>query len=340
MYAAIKADEANGLPPRTFESSKRTKWKRGLWQTCVGLSLLVLAFLVIFGLFMLALNGDYPDCNTGDYSTFDIDTLYFDLSLGAAKLIDVAWNMVAGRGGQAIIAISSYRVVSDSLMRITELGPVDLRLFTALSLNHGQFTNIYHTSKAIISLKGKRRTMTMIWITFSSIFLLAFPTLMDTATGYVQKQKFTYQYSDDGIIVPWYDRNQTRPGGALCVPVKDGRYQWGFSGFWSQITVLTFTAWLIGTFGIWMDAQHNCQLRRKGRTMDTFRAVEDIAGAIAEGLGPHTCGYSGKELSKALKKTAPVRYYCEEDEVTGLTRIGLTSRNVGKFKLSWTEKYG
>ena len=55
-------------------------------------------------------------------------------------------------------------------------------------------------------------------------------------------------------------------------------------------------------------------------------------------MGP----YSGQELDKALRKRKAKIMYCEEvDEVTGLGRVGLSSRKKTPMgKLRWDLVYG
>jgi hypothetical protein len=84
-----------------------------------------------------------------------------------------------------------------------------------------------------------------------------------------------------------------------------------------------------------MDAQHNGELSRKGGVMNSFRAVADVA--MTEALGPNTAAYSGSELQRALAKKPGIVYNAELDEVTGLGKVGLTTRKRGKMgERSWS----
>jgi hypothetical protein len=87
------------------------------------------------------------------------------------------------------------------------------------------------------------------------------------------------------------------------LPGKHGGYQWGFATIWQQII------WMLGTYCVWIDAQHNSKLRRKGRTINAYRAVADMAEAMTEALGPNLAAYSGMELEEALKSRGGVMYY-------------------------------
>lgn len=98
---------------------------------------------------------------------------------------------------------------------------------------------------------------------------------------------------------------------------------------------------MLGTYCVWIDVQHNSELRRKGRTMNTYPAVVDMAEAMTEALGPNLAAYSGGELDEALKERGGVMYYSDVDEVTGLGKVGMTVRKRGGMgKLSWDVVYG
>ena len=66
-----------------------------------------------------------------------------------------------------------------------------------------------------------------------------------------------------------------------------------------------------------------------------------LAEAMTEAVGPDTAAFSGSEPQKALAKKPGIMYIAEGDEVTGLERVGLTTRKRGKMgKLSWSVGYG
>ena len=77
----------------------------------------------------------------------------------------------------------------------------------------------------------------------------------------------------------------------------------------------------------------------KGRRMNVYTAVSDLAEAIKFELGDNVAAYSGKEIKKQLK-TRPLIMYTAEESNTGLTRIRLSSREGRSLKMSFDETYG
>lgn len=334
------------LPPKSFASAQRLVWKRALRQTFVGI--ISAGILVGIGTaFAAAVYAGTPQyCGDGSYTVFELDSVSGSYTMGQAKLIDVSFNMVAGRGMQAILAYVSYRTTTDMLMRTMEATPVRFNLFSTLVFNHSGVSTIWPVLKAFVMLPGWRPRFIMIWILFSSVFLIALPTLMDTMTGYVQKQDNYYTFGDQSKFPTSSNLTQLELdhgtlAGHLCIPSYEGTYQWGFSFFWVFLTWILLDVWMLGTYSSWMDSQHNCELIRKGRTMNSFRAAVDLSEVMAEALGPNTAAYSGSELEKALAQKPGIMYNAEVDEITGLGRIRLTTRKRGKMeKLSWSVVYG
>ena len=99
--------------------------------------------------------------------------------------------------------------------------------------------------------------------------------------------------------------------------------------------------WMLEPYSSMMGAHQNCELSRKGRAMNSFRGVADLAEAMTEALGPNTAAYSGSELEKALAQKPGIMYNAEVDEITGLGRVRATTKKSGKMeKLSWIVAYG
>lgn len=267
-------------------------------------------------------------------------------------MIDVASNLLVGRGAQGLLGFISYGVSTDILMRTMESTPVQLELFSSLTLSPSSLFAVVPLAKSIFEVRGARFKFVVIWLTFSTAVLLAMPTLVDTTTGYIQTQDMEVLFTKNGTKIPYENFNSTAYYQAegnssdygyeyFCTPSKYNGYKWGFSSVWLIISWTILGVWLLGTYIVWMDAQHNSQLVRKGLSMNNFRASSDIADAMAEILGPNTTAYSGKELTKALGGDSTVMYQTTIDKITGLGTLGLTSKGKGKMmKLSWSTLYG
>jgi hypothetical protein len=354
---------ANHLPSKTFAAARRSTWRRFFYQTWVGF----LLFIWCASIWKFTYFWPYPrgslelsTCTNDDpnsiWTQFTPTVVYGNFTLGQAKAIDVAWNMVVGRAAQAFISFIFYGVVKDILMRITEITTVPLDLFTALAFKPFDLDSIFKMVRALPSCRGWRATVAMIWILISAIYIAAIPAINDAMTGYVLQNEI-YVVFNNGTRVPvgtYMLPNGTRDfeldSGALvnvslteefteiCVP-RDV-YQWGFAKFWVTLSASLCTAWIIGSYGIWLDAQQNSELVRKGRNMGMYRAIADTAEAIMEALGPDTNAYSNKQLKTALKKYPGVMYSVEEKAEIGAEHIRLSSKKAERLQLSWVRKYG
>ncbi|EON63523.1 hypothetical protein W97_02751 [Coniosporium apollinis CBS 100218] len=348
------------LPSRTFASANKSRRTRACQQVTVGvfLSLLMLWPLFVYGLpvafFAQSLGGYYMTVNRfcsqrqGEFSFFEPDTVMGNFTLGQAKAIDLAWNTVLGRGGQAVMTYTSYNAVANALTRIAETTPVKYELFAGLAFYPTGVFTLAHLVKGLHSLRGWRPKFAMAWLLFSSVLILAMPSLIDASSGYIQPPSLFYVSGVPGDNHgPLYRASEQVPRALLSVNASeapytcmaDGVYQWGFASGWFLILMTLMPVWVFGTYCIWMDTQHNSELTRKGRTMGPWRAVVDLAEAMALELGPHTNGYSDAQLAKILENRPPIKYDAQVDE-KGLSHIGLAPRLSARLKLSFEAMYG
>lgn len=377
------------LPPKSFIAQQLSTLERVLFQSSVGLGVLAFWGTIFFfwqwalnrrmaqkndifvdsfyydddtkwkPKFLLSTVSAYQPCDAASYSTLDPTFLVpgnfthlnvtGNFTLSQVKAMDIAFNMVIGRGTQALLLFISYYVTTDILMRVTEYTPVRFDLFSALAFNHSSFPTALHVLRGVFNLRGWRAQLIMIWIFLSSIFLMVIPTLIDTMSGYAQNQRKDKQFRDGKTITlvtsdqssnATEEHNNERGGFTwVCTP-QEG-YHWGLAEFWVSITIILLGVWSLGTFLVWIDAQHACELRRKGRGLDTFRAVVDLADAVHGVLGEEISGYSGMELRKAMERSPDVQYGVVVDERNGLERITLGVRRTRDLaKLSWNTVYG
>ncbi|KAK4891031.1 hypothetical protein LTR27_010362 [Elasticomyces elasticus] len=131
-----------------------------------------------------------------------VPSLFLSITLGfgnftfsTAKGMDVVWDLVIGRGGQLVLATLTYPVVRRALSFCMEERPVSLELYSAIAFEHGFSLS---TLRALCLSRGctdrrkpapgvrtgKRRPFVYIALFFLGTYLLAFPTLVSTMTGY------------------------------------------------------------------------------------------------------------------------------------------------------------
>jgi len=102
---------------------------------------------------------------------------------------------------------------------------------------------------------------------------------------------------------------------------------------------------------MWVDIDVNGELVNKGRQLGKWRAIIDLSEAMKEDLGENLCAYSEKELRRALRKKAPLKYFSTDaggersglsDETglcDGLGHVGLSSRKSSRVKLAFDKYY-
>ena len=94
--------------------------------------------------------------------------------------------------------------------------------------------------------------------------------------------------------------------------------------------------------GIWLDANLNSQLCRKGRKVrGYFRAATDISEAMRETLGDEFCAYSDSEIAQELRKEGNgLCYYTTYAKEGDVSHIGISSANRDGINLRENVLYG
>lgn len=135
-------------------------------------------------------------------------SLIIDISLGwgrlsftAVKVIDVIWDVVVGRGGQAVLSIISYTILSKALLHSMESRPATFERYAATSYDIGSFWALLALCQDLFS---KRHTKRSIWVllatVFVTIYLIAYSTIISAITGY-QAVTTAYTAGDDGTTL-------------------------------------------------------------------------------------------------------------------------------------------
>lgn len=116
---------------------------------------------------------------------FQVNIRSGNVSFTAAKIIDMVWDTIVGRGGQLLLAWISYRVYAAVMMHLAEREAVDFSLFlTTMLYGHSVWT-FWHATKSIFSNLSRRAIWMSLWMMASMIYVLVFPTLLSASTSYV-----------------------------------------------------------------------------------------------------------------------------------------------------------
>lgn len=107
------------------------------------------------------------------------------LNFGEAKMIDLFFDLLVGQGGRFLMAAISYIVFMDALLRSMEITPISYKLYASLAFSSTSLAATWHSFRAVSTTKGWRAKIYLIWCALAMLYVLAFPTLIETATGYV-----------------------------------------------------------------------------------------------------------------------------------------------------------
>ncbi|KAI4237653.1 MAG: hypothetical protein LQ352_007929 [Teloschistes flavicans] len=148
------------------------------------------------------------------------------LSFAEAKFIDLIFDLIFGQGGRLVLGAISYIVFMDALLRFMEITPVSFKLYTSLVFAPSSLISTWRSIKAIFTTKGWRAKMYLIWCAVAMTYVLAFPTLIESATGYVQPSSAGFNlnntfitadsddllscYNVNGGLLLGLDKNNTR----------------------------------------------------------------------------------------------------------------------------------
>ena len=148
---------------------------------------------------------------------FQITLGFGSLPFSKVKVIDIVWDVVGaathilqvvGRGGQAVLALVSYKVYTMALLRLMERNPVSYGTFEAITLQDSSLSAIFQTSRDFFLNQGRRAKATVLWMTVSAAFAVAFPTMASAMTGYSSTVEAVVTV--DGTFIPFSDFQMVR----------------------------------------------------------------------------------------------------------------------------------
>lgn len=159
--------------------------------------------------------------------------------------------------------------------------PVTYRTFWTVFIQDGPtLRSTFRTFSDLARVRGLRSRIATLFIIFTMVFILAFPTLASSMTGYSASNQ-PWVKTDDINQVPFSEfRKVSYPNGteffeygvkaydpkyfddrAVCQPVveqnqqqQQQKYQWGFSFIQLEIVLCLLTLWTVGIHIMWSTA--------------------------------------------------------------------------------------
>lgn len=126
------------------------------------------------------------------------------------KVIDVAWDLIIGRGGQVLMAWVNYRVFNEWVVGFMEREVLGFKMYAAVAFETTTVGTLGVLGKEIIAkqtkgvgwLKGGLRWLAVVSMFLSTLYVLSFPTLLAAMTGYIAKSE-PYVEDLDRNLISW-----------------------------------------------------------------------------------------------------------------------------------------
>ncbi|ORX95869.1 hypothetical protein BCR34DRAFT_187194 [Clohesyomyces aquaticus] len=128
-------------------------------------------------------------------------------SFSAAKVIDISWDLLVGRGGQLLLAYVNYRVFNEWLVYHMEMHLTSYKMYTAIAFQTTSLTALGVLGKEFLAFGDRSwkrffRWLALLSMLLSTLFVLSFPTLIAAMTGYITaSEAYIEDYSKNLIEV-------------------------------------------------------------------------------------------------------------------------------------------
>ncbi|OTA99681.1 hypothetical protein M426DRAFT_67361 [Hypoxylon sp. CI-4A] len=200
---SIVSTQVTGAFREALSDIKSVRWARaGLWTLFFIWTMIILGlftFFVIYSTFSSTFESYNSACrsdgsfnmNPAEYrvwtasSFFEINIGFGELAFTEAKVIDVAWDIIIGRGGQALMAFLSWRAFADYVTTSMEFAPITYTLFSIIFLqDEPSIWSTFQVARTFIFNRGLKSRLSMVFMVLCMLFLIGWPTFASAMTGY------------------------------------------------------------------------------------------------------------------------------------------------------------
>ncbi|KAM7194553.1 hypothetical protein V8F20_007909 [Naviculisporaceae sp. PSN 640] len=121
---------------------------------------------------------------------FQITHGFGSLTFTGAKLADLSWDIIVGRGGQSMLAYFSWKAFSAHFKNQMNKEPVSYNLYWTMFIqDQPSFQAVWQTIRDTCRRQTRRSKAALVFVILNMIFILAFPTLVSAMTGYRPNNK-------------------------------------------------------------------------------------------------------------------------------------------------------
>ncbi|KAI0435082.1 hypothetical protein F5Y09DRAFT_294779 [Xylaria sp. FL1042] len=256
---------------------------------------------------------------------FQVNIATGNLTFTQAKVIDTTWDLIVGRGGQAILSLITWKVFTNYVAMSMTIQPVTFATYRILFADSGpsisSTTSLLHD---FIRFKGLASKSAGAFLIYSILLSLALPTLVSSATGYTSLNEGFIRAYDNNLVPissfnqldtsilnsPWLYSNETYTQDEIkqrgvCVPVKD-RYQWGGSFLQIFLLHILLALWTIGCLTLMLSSHAHYRVTKDTEAPKGYQALGILVGNIDDQLTESTvkvCTTTDQQLKATIKTT-------------------------------------
>lgn len=138
----------------------------------------------------------------GIEALFVLDWTFGQLSFARVKTINIAWEMLVGRGIQGVYWAICYRIFTDALLRLIERHPASYETFKSISLEGAGIGSSLMLAKQLFRNRSIRTWFLFFYLLISSIYVLGIPPLLSAVAGYDGTQIAWVSIGSPDNIIP------------------------------------------------------------------------------------------------------------------------------------------
>jgi hypothetical protein len=109
---------------------------------------------------------------SGFEKVFVLDQKFGKFSFSQVKIVDVAWDILVGRGVQLLAWWIGYNVFSDALLRAIERHPASFQIFQRIALEGPSLLSLWTLAKELWCAKSKRTKALFFYIWMSTVYII------------------------------------------------------------------------------------------------------------------------------------------------------------------------
>lgn len=184
--------------------------------------------------------GEGDTCTFGNGETADLACGGY--SFTQVKVIDLAWDVLVGRGGQLVIVAFAYGIFGDAVRALMDREEVGYDLFAAVAFHSGGISSIGTLLAHAVGntpIPRTRHAVRVYWVmAAATTYIVAMPTLFSAMTGY------TSTYAPFVNINLDFNSNFTLSGSLIDC-------QNSFAPVWGKLGNQDELGWGYTTSGFW-----------------------------------------------------------------------------------------